>query len=355
MSSPQNDRLLKALRLEPVDRTPVWVMRQAGRYLPEYRALRAKTTDFMAFCRDPQKAAEATCQPLERFDLDAAIVFSDILTIPEAMGCGLHFEPGVGPIFPDPVRSESDVSALINPDVESTLGYVGDAIAVARTQINNRVPLIGFAGSPWTIACYMIEGGGSKLFLTIREMIYKNPELVHTLLQKITRTTIDYLTMQVERGAQALMLFDSWGGILSPAAHREFSQRYLGEIISALKSDPRTQSIPITAFSKQAHHAYANLADLGCDGLGVDWTIDLASVKEQLAGRRVALQGNLDPALMLSTPEAIQAGVRAVLESYGDGPGHIFNLGHGIDKTTPIENMQALVEAVHHYSSQKTA
>jgi uroporphyrinogen decarboxylase len=354
MTTPKNDRFLRALRLEPVDQTPVWVMRQAGRYLPEYRELRAQVPDFMSFCRNTEFAAEATIQPLARFPLDAAIVFSDILTVPDAMGCRVHFESGKGPIFADPIRNADEVNKLCIPDVADSLGYVADAISLARKKIANQVPLIGFAGSPWTVGCYMVEGSGSKQFLLAKKMLYKNPELMHKLLQKITETTIHYLTMQVEAGAQALMIFDSWGGLLCPATYAEFSLKYMQNIVTALKSSEKTKDIPVILFSKHAHHAYAALAASGCQGIGVDWSIELKTVREQIQNNPVALQGNLDPALLLSDPIAIQAGVRRVLESYGKGPGHIFNLGHGIDKTTPIENMTALVQAVQTYSREKS-
>lgn len=353
MTTPENDRFLRALRLEPVDQTPVWVMRQAGRYLPEYLKIRSQVPNFMSFCRNTELAAEATIQPLARFPLDAAIVFSDILTVPDAMGCPVHFESGKGPIFADPIANSRDVNKLIVPDVTEKLGYVADVVSLARKKIANKVPLIGFAGSPWTIACYMVEGAGSKFFLQVRKMLYKNPELMHKLLQKITDTTINYLTMQAEAGAQTLMVFDSWGGLLCPATYAEFSLKYMQQIVNALKASEKTKDIPVILFSKQAHHAYPSLAATGCQGIGVDWTIDLKTVREQIQHNPVALQGNLDPALLLSDPIAIQGGVRRVLESYGKGPGHIFNLGHGIDKTTPIENMAALVQAVQTYSKEK--
>jgi uroporphyrinogen decarboxylase len=348
MTIPKNDRFLRALNLEPVDHTPVWVMRQAGRYLPEYREIRAQASGFMDFCHNVELASEATIQPLERFPLDAAIVFSDILTVPDAMGCPVEFISGQGPVFADPIRSQDAVNKLIVPDVREKLGYVADVIAAAKQKIAGRVPLIGFAGSPWTVACYLVEGAGSKFFLQVRKMLYQAPELMHQLLQKVTDTTINYLLMQVEAGAQTLMVFDSWGGLLSPATYDAFSLKYLQQIVSAVKA--KHADIPVILFSKQAHHAYNKLAQTGCQGIGVDWTIDLATVRDQIQDNPIALQGNLDPALLLSNPTAIQAGVRDVLASYGDGPGHIFNLGHGIDKETPIENMAALVEAVHNYS-----
>lgn len=349
MTELQNDRFLRALNLEPVDRTPIWVMRQAGRYLPEYRELRATVPNFMSFCRHTELAAEVTVQPLERFPLDAAIVFSDILTVPDAMGCAVHFESGRGPVFADPIKNEHDVAKLIIPDVVEKLGYVADAVSLAKKKIANRVPLIGFAGSPWTIACYMIEGQGSKQFFAPKQMMYQHPALLHELLDKITQTTVDYLLMQVEAGAQALMVFDSWGGLLSPQAYTDFSLHYMQKIVTALKASDKSRHIPVILFSKQAHHAYPALAASGCQGIGVDWTIDLKTVREQINGHSVALQGNLDPAVMLSNPHTIQSEVKRVMDSFGEGPGHIFNLGHGIDKTTPPENMAALVEAVHNY------
>lgn len=350
----KNDRFLRALRCEPCDRPPIWVMRQAGRYLPEYRKTRSQATDFIAFCRNKDLATEATLQPLARFELDAAIVFSDILTVPDAMGCPVRFEPGVGPLFDRPIRDADSVQKLSAPCVADTLGYVGDVVSSVKQALAGRVPLIGFAGSPFTVACYMTEGSGSKQFLTWRGMMYRAPEIAHTLLSKITSTTIDYLIMQAQAGADVLMLFDSWGGLLSPEAYDCFSLHYMKQIVTALQSNPATKDKPLILFSKQAHHAYEKLANTGCQGLGVDWSIDIGAVRQRLAGRRVALQGNLDPAVLLSTPDTVALEAKKVLNAYGTGPGHIMNLGHGIDKETPIENMAALVETVTSHNTHKT-
>lgn len=352
-NKPINDRLLRALKLEPVDQTPVWVMRQAGRYLPEYQLLRSEAPDFMAFCRTPELAAQATLQPLGRFPLDAAIVFSDILTIPDAMGCPVSFVQGHGPVLENPIIDEDALNNLTIPHVEEELRYVAETVSLASQKIENHVPLIGFSGSPWTVACYMVEGGSSKLFLTIKRMVYKNPEMLHELLEKITKVTINYLIMQADAGANVLMVFDSWGGILTPSAYRSFSLNYLRQIAAALKANSSTANTPLIFFSKQAHHAYADLAQSGCQGIGVDWTINLGQVRKQLGDAKVALQGNLDPAILLSSPHAIQLGVQDVLDAYGDQPGHIFNLGHGIDKDTPIEHVAVMVDTVQTISRER--
>ncbi len=349
MSTLSDSRFLRALACQSVDRPPLWVMRQAGRYLPEYLELRRQTPDFMTFCRTPELAMEATLQPLRRFPLDAAIIFSDILTIPDAMGTKVRFAPGEGPIIDDPANSEKRIKQLITPDVEDTLGYVAKAISATRAAMPADIPLIGFAGSPWTVACYQVEGGSSKLFFTIKKMAYDAPKLLHELLRKITAVTIDYLCMQIQAGANAIMLFDSWGGVLSPECYDAFSLPYLKTITQALKE--KHPDIPVTAFSKQAHHAYSKLANIGVQGIGVDWMIDLRDVRAQV-GPDVALQGNLDPAVILTTPEIVSEHAHRMLDQIASKPGYIANLGHGIDKHTPIENMHALVEAVqsHDYS-----
>lgn len=339
-----HSRMLKALACQPVDRPPLWVMRQAGRYLPEYRKIRANVPDFMTFCRTPDLATEATLQPLRRFELDAAIIFSDILTVPDAMGTPVRFAAGEGPVFDTPAQSKKIIDSLIQPDVEEQLSYVAEAIKQTRAAMPADIPLLGFAGSPWTIACYQVEGGSSKLFFTIKRMAYTEPELLHQLLQKITLTTIDYLRMQINAGANAIMLFDSWGGVLSPHMYDAFSLHYLHTITQAIKeTHPDT---PVIAFSKQAHHAYTKLASIGLQGIGVDWMVDLAHVREQV-GPHIALQGNLDPSVMLSTPERVKEEAHRMLDQIGSQPGYIANLGHGIDKNTPIDNMHALIEAVH--------
>lgn len=347
----QNDRFLRALRREPVDATPVWLMRQAGRYLPEYRATRAKAGSFMALCTNPELACEVTLQPLERFALDAAILFSDILTIPDAMGLGLHFADGEGPKFARPVRSEADVAKLGVPDPEGELRYVMDAVRTIRAALGGRVPLIGFAGSPWTLACYMVEGEGSSNFARPKAMLWNEPALMHRLLDTVARSVASYLAAQATAGAQALMVFDTWGGLLAPAQFREFSLRYLAQIAQTLKSDAATRDVPLILFSKGANGHLEALADTGCDALGVDWTIALGDARARVGGK-VALQGNLDPAALHASPEAIEAEVRAALESYGDGPGHVFNLGHGITPDVKPERVAALVEAVHRLSAR---
>ena len=346
MNTLKNDTLIRALFRQPVTRTPIWVMRQAGRYLPEYRELRSKAPDFMRFCKTPDMACEATLQPLRRFDLDAAIIFSDILTIPEAMGMELQFVAGEGPQFSTPLRQEHAINRLHEVDVDDKLGYVRDAIMLTVKELAGKVPLIGFSGSPWTLAAYMIEGSGSKTFLHPRAMGYQQPQLLHTLLAKLTRVVIDYLNMQVKAGARVLMVFDSWGGLLSPECFRQFSLQYLKQIAAGVLREHNGVKIPLIFFSKDANGMLEELAVTGCDALGCDWKIDLHDARQRV-GDRVALQGNLDPAVMLTSPEIVQQEAKRVLESYGRGVGHVFNLGHGIDQHTPIDNMTALVECVH--------
>lgn len=332
-------RFIKALLRQPVDKTPLWLMRQAGRYLPEYRKLRAEVPNFLSFCKRPELACEVTLQPLRRFDLDAAIIFSDILTIPDALNVGLEFAKGEGPIIHQPIRSQKDVDKLPNISVVNDLSYVAEAIKLTKKALSNKVPLIGFAGSPWTVACYMVEGSGSKTFFTTREMLYKNPEILHSLLEKLMQLTHDYLQMQIEAGADVIMIFDTWGGLLTPKAYQEFSLCYMRQLAKQIK-------VPVILFSKGADSCLELIADSDCQGVGVDWTIDIAEAKRRI-GDRVAVQGNLDPAVLLSTPEKVQAAAREILQAWGRAPGHIFNLGHGIDLNTPIENVAALVEAVH--------
>jgi uroporphyrinogen decarboxylase len=342
----KNDNFIRALLRQPIDRRPVWVMRQAGRYLPEYLALRQQVPDFMTFCKTPELACEATMQPLARFDLDAAIIFSDILTIPEAMGLDLAFVKGEGPQFSNPVRTERAVQQLQPVDVEAQLGYVRDAIEMTAKEIDGRVPLIGFSGSPWTLATYMIEGQGSKIFLHPRAMAYQAPELLTQLLDQLTTVIIDYLNMQVRAGARALMVFDSWGGILAAPQFRQFSLAYFKRIADSVLREWEGQVIPLVFFSKDAGYMLNELANSGCDALGCDWKVNLTEARA-LVGDRVALQGNLDPAVMLAGPDVVRAEAQKVLEAYGAGTGHVFNLGHGIDKSTPVESMQALIECVH--------
>jgi uroporphyrinogen decarboxylase len=345
----KNDRFLRALRREPVDTTPVWVMRQAGRYLPEYRATREKAGSFMALATNPELACEVTLQPLDRYELDAAILFSDILTIPDAMGLGLSFVHGEGPQFAHPVRTRADVERLGVPDMESELRYVMDAVRVIRRELAGRVPLIGFSGSPWTLACYMVEGEGSRDFATLKAMCWNDPSLAHTLLDTLARSVAAYLSAQAAAGAQALMIFDTWGGLLGPAAFREFSLRYLSQVVELLKSDVHARELPLILFSKGANVHLAEMAATGCAALGVDWTIDLADARKAVGGK-VALQGNLDPAVLRASPEVIRREVRRVLDSYGNHPGHVFNLGHGVTPEVDPEHVKVLVDEVHAYS-----
>jgi uroporphyrinogen decarboxylase len=345
---PFNDRLLRALRREPTDTTPIWVMRQAGRYLPEYRATRERAGSFMALAQNPELACEVTLQPLARFDLDAAILFSDILTIPDAMGLGLSFAQGEGPCFARPVRTSADVSRLAIPDMDGQLRYVMDALRLIRRELHGRVPLIGFAGSPWTLACYMVEGHGSRDFAMPKAMCWEDPALAHRLLDLLAQAVAQYLKAQAAAGAQVLMIFDTWGGLLAPAAFREFSLRYLAQVAAALRADVHAASLPLVLFSKGATQHLAGLADTGCAALGVDWTIDLAHAR-QATGGRVALQGNLDPAVMLANPVVIRREARRVMDSHGPHPGHVFNLGHGITPQVDPGHLSVLVDEVHAY------
>ncbi|HET8899295.1 MAG TPA: uroporphyrinogen decarboxylase [Rhodanobacteraceae bacterium] len=341
-----NDRLLRALRRQPVDTTPVWIMRQAGRYLPEYRATRARAGSFLTMAQTPELACEVTLQPLARFDLDAAIIFSDILTIPDAMGLGLHFVEGEGPHFHHPLRSRADIERLGVPDMASQLRYVMDALALTRRELAGRVPLIGFSGSPWTLACYMIEGKGGSDFGLARALAFDDPAALHQLLDVLARAVIAYLSAQVAAGAQALMVFDTWGGYLGPASFREFSQRYLAQIAAALAADTNTREVPLILFSKGANGHLEALADCGSAALGVDWTIDLTEARRRV-GARVALQGNLDPATLRAAPTALQREIAQVMDSYGNGPGHVFNLGHGITPDIDPAQVALLVDTVH--------
>jgi uroporphyrinogen decarboxylase len=341
----KNDRFLRALARQPVDRTPVWMMRQAGRYLPEYRATRAQAGSFMQLCKAPELACEVTLQPLARYPLDAAILFSDILTVPDAMGLGLYFEGGEGPRFERTIASAADVAALATPDVESELRYVMDAVRLIRRELDGRVPLIGFSGSPWTVATYMVEGGTSKNFSRIKGMLYDQPALLHTLLERITRTTIDYLNAQVAAGAQAVMVFDTWGSILTPKTYRSFSLDYMQRIVDEVTREAQGRKVPVVLFTKGGGPWLEAMADTGCDALGVDWTTDLAEARAKV-GERVALQGNLDPAVLYASPEVIREEVRQVLESFGHGDGHVFNLGHGIHPEVKPEHAGAMIQAV---------
>ncbi len=349
MSALRNDRLLRALLREPADVTPVWMMRQAGRYLPEYRATRARAGSFMELCGLPDLACEVTLQPLERFPLDAAILFSDILTVPDAMGLGLYFSEGEGPRFERPVRDAAAVRALATPDPEQELGYVMDAVRLIRGELSGRVPLIGFAGSPWTLATYMVEGGSTKNFSRIKGMMFEQPALAHEMLGKTTDAVIQYLNAQVAAGAQALMIFDTWGGVLTPRDYRTFSLDYMARIVESLTREAEGRRVPVILFTKGGGAWLEGMAETGCDALGVDWTLDLAEARSRV-GERVALQGNLDPCVLYAAPERIRDEVARVLASYGSGPGHVFNLGHGIHPDVDPEHAGIMVEAVHELS-----
>jgi len=334
-----------------VDCTPVWIMRQAGRYLPEYRESRAKAGDFLSLCKTPELACEVTLQPLSRFDLDAAILFSDILTIPDAMGLGLSINEGIGPRFERPLRSEQDVNRLPGVDVQSQLGYVMDAIRIIRSELSNKVPLIGFSGSPWTLATYMVEGGGSKEFRYVKGMMHDQPVVAHKLLEKICIAVIDYLKSQVNAGAQALMVFDTWGGVLSTPDYHEFSLDYMKRIVTELKSDPDTAAIPITLFTKGGSNWLEDIADTGCDAIGLDWTVSLEQARRRV-GHRVALQGNMDPTVLYASDEKVTSEVKRVLADFGKGDGHIFNLGHGIHPAINPDRVATLIDTVHRESQR---
>lgn len=345
----KNDRLLRALRRQPVDRTPVWVMRQAGRYLPEYRATRERAGDFLTLCKTPELACEVTLQPVERFDLDAAILFSDILTIPDAMGLGLKLDEGVGPVFERPLRSVAEISVISVPDPEADLGYVMDAVRAVKSALAGRVPLIGFSGSPWTLASYMVEGRGSRDFRLVKGLLYDEPASAHTLLNILTEAIIAYLRAQVAAGVQALMVFDTWGGILSTTSYTEFSLSYMNRIVSALKDTPSTADVPVVLFTKGGGQWLDKIVSSGCDGIGLDWTVDVGEARRTV-GDRVSLQGNMDPTVMNAGPECVATEARRVLDSFGHGSGHVFNLGHGIQPFARPENMEILVETVRDYS-----
>ncbi len=338
---------MRSLYRQPVERTPLWIMRQAGRYLPEYRATRAKAGNFLALCKNPELACEVALQPLRRFDLDAAILFSDILTIPDAMGLGLSFEAGDGPCFARPLRTLAEITQLRLPHVEDELSYVLQAASFIRQEMPATLPLIGFSGSPWTLACYMVEGRGSRDFKEALTLLYKHPEAMHQLLQKITTVTIDYLTQQVHAGVNALMIFDTWGGLLTTANFQTFSCDYLSMIVKALKIN--CPDVPVILFTKGSGLWLSSLAKTGCHALGIDWTCDLAYARQKV-GVSVALQGNLDPAVLRSSPKVIRQEVSNVLKAYGHGSGHIFNLGHGITPDIPPEHVSVLVDAVREMS-----
>jgi uroporphyrinogen decarboxylase len=341
----KNDTFLRALLREPTPYRPIWIMRQAGRYLPEYNATRKRAGSFLALAKTPELACEVTLQPIDRYALDAAIIFSDILTVPDAMGLGLHFADGEGPKFERPVRTEGDVARLSVPDL-SRLSYVFDALTLTRRELRERVPLIGFSGSPFTLACYMIEGGGSEDFRLVKSMLYARPDLLHRLLDVNAQAVTAYLNAQIEAGAQAVMVFDTWGGTLSHAAFGEFSLAYSARVLSGLTRSREGRVVPRILFTKGGGQWLEAMAGSGADALGVDWTTDLGSARERV-GAKVALQGNMDPMALFGTPASIAVEARRILASFGDGPGHVFNLGHGVSQYTPPEHVAALVEAVH--------
>ncbi len=351
MSELKNDRFLRALLKEPVDYTPVWMMRQAGRYLPEYKATRAQAGSFMDLCKNADLACEVTIQPLERYPLDAAILFSDILTIPDAMGLGLRFEAGEGPVFDKPVRSEADVNNLFVPDPEGELQYVMNAVRTIRRELNGRVPLIGFSGSPWTLATYMVEGSGSKDYAKVKGMMFDRPDLMHKLLDTTAQSVTSYLNAQIDAGAQAVQIFDTWGGALTPRDYKEFSLRYMKQIVDGLTREKEGRKVPVILFTKGGGQWLEAMAETGCDALGLDWTTDISDARARV-GDKVALQGNMDPSTLYASPERIRQEVATILEGYGKGSGHVFNLGHGIHQYVDPERAGVFVEAVHELSAR---
>lgn len=346
MTQLKNDTFIRALLREPVSYTPVWMMRQAGRYLPEYNQTRARAGSFLSLCKNPDLATEVTLQPLARFPLDAAILFSDILTVPDAMGLGLYFAEGEGPKFERPLRDEWEIKNLAVPDPSAQLGYVMDAVSQIRKALAGSVPLIGFSGSPFTLACYMIEGGSSSDFLHTKTMLYRRPDLLHHILDINARAVADYLNAQIEQGAQAVMIFDSWGGALSESAYAEFSLAYLEKIVASLHKTRGGSRIPNIVFTKGGGLWIEKIASIGCDAVGLDWTMDIGKAR-RLVGDKVALQGNLDPFVLFSNPESIVRETERVLESFGHGSGHVFNLGHGISQYTDPANAGLMIETVH--------
>jgi len=350
----KNDTFLRALLRQPTDYTPLWLMRQAGRYLPEYRETRARAGSFMDLCKNKDLACEVTLQPLARYDLDAAILFSDILTVPDAMGLGLYFAEGEGPRFERPLRDEWEIRNLTAPDPNIELRYVMDAVSEIRRALDGSVPLIGFSGSPWTLACYMVEGQSSSDYRKIKTMVYSRPDLMHHILSVTADAVVAYLNAQIEAGAQAVMVFDSWGGVLSEAAYEEFSLAYLRRVVAGLTRERDGQRVPSIVFTKGGGLWIERIADIGCDAVGLDWTMDIGRARA-LVGDRVALQGNLDPNVLFAPPEVVAAEARRVLDSFGNHPGHVFNLGHGISQFTPPESVSALVDTVHEHSRKLRA
>ena len=349
MTQLKNDRYLKALLREPVDMTPVWMMRQAGRYLPEYKASRAEAGNFMSLCRNADLACEVTLQPLRRYALDAAILFSDILTIPDAMGLGLSFGAGEGPKFARPIETKAHVDNLPIPDPEGELQYVMNAVRTIRHELKGEVPLIGFSGSPWTLATYMVEGGSSKAFTKIKKMMYTEPHLLHALLDKLTDSVILYLNAQIKAGAQAVMVFDTWGGVLAHRDYQDFSLRYMHKIVDGLIRENEGRKVPVTLFTKGGGLWLEAVAETGCDAIGLDWTVNLHDARQRV-GHKVALQGNMDPSVLYASPARIEQEVQQILADFGQGSGHVFNLGHGIHLDVPTESPKVLVDSVHEFS-----
>jgi len=351
MTALKNDIFIKTLLKQPVDRTPVWMMRQAGRYLPEYRAVRAKAGSFLDLCTNPELACEVTLQPLERFDFDAAILFSDILTIPDAMGLGLFFSEGEGPKFRNPVRTESDIRKLPIPDPGSDLSYVIDAVSLIRKNLQGKVPLIGFSGSPWTLATYMVEGRSSKSFEKVKGLMYQQPKLMHLMLDKLAQSVALYLNAQIEAGAQAVMVFDTWGGMLSTEDYLEFSLNYAKQVRSLLNTNRDGVEVPTLFFTKGGGLWLEKMAGAGYSALGLDWQTDISKARDRV-GEQVALQGNMDPIALYGEPELIREKVKLILQKFGKGSGHVFNLGHGILPDVNPEHVKAMVDAVHEFSPQ---
>ena len=340
---------INALLKKEVTRTPIWVMRQAGRYLPEYRATRKKAGDFLTLCKSSDLACEVTLQPLERFDLDAAILFSDILTIPDAMGLGLHFVEGEGPKFSHPLSSLSEINQLTKPDVSKDLSYVSEAVSVIKKNLKGRVPLIGFTGSPWTLATYMVEGGSSKTFSKVKGLMYENPKHMHQLLDVLADTIIDYLNSQIEAGADSVMIFDTWGGLLNKESYENFSLRYMSKIVAGINRNSEGKTIPVTLFTKGGSAWLEQIAATGCDAVGIDWTVEIGEAERRI-GSKVALQGNLDPSVLYASAEVIKSEAHKILDQFQGSTGHVFNLGHGITPDVNPESMKTLVDAVHSYS-----
>ena len=340
---------INALLKKEVTRTPIWVMRQAGRYLPEYRATRKRAGDFLTLCKSSDLACEVTLQPLDRFDLDAAILFSDILTIPDAMGLGLHFVEGEGPKFTHPIKTLKDIEQLQKPDVSKELYYVSEAVSVIKKNLRGRVPLIGFTGSPWTLATYMVEGGSSKTFSKVKGLMYENPNHMHQLLDVLAETIIDYLNSQIEAGADSVMIFDTWGGLLNKESYENFSLRYMSKIVDGITRENNEKIVPVTLFTKGGSAWLEQIAETGCDAIGIDWTIEIGEA-ERRVGSQVALQGNLDPSVLYASPEVIKTEVDKILDQFKGSTGHVFNLGHGITPEVNPDSMKVLVDAVHSYS-----